>query len=321
MADTLYLRGIIPPMITPLATPQRLDEIATRRQVRRLLAAGVDGIFVLGTTGEGPGLPYAVRRELIRVTCDEVGDRVPVLAGVSDASFGESVALADYAASRGVCALTLTPPFYFLLGQDEIVAYYEKLASRLPLPFIAYDIPAMTKTHIEPETLKRLLDIDRMVGIKDSSGQMIYHHELQKIVRARPGFSLLIGPEELLAEAVAFGSDGGVPGGANVWPELFVEIFAAARNGDTARVVNLQRTLLRLGDIYRCGRYGSSMIKGVKCALAQMGICEDVMSEPFQPFGPRERQAIAAILDDLGLLRERKRSELAPANGVDAIAL
>jgi len=300
--STLRLRGIIPPMVTPLLTPSRLDEEATRRQLRRLLAGGVHGVFILGTTGEGPSLGHAVQRRLIEVTCDEVRGAVPVLAGISAAAFDESLRLARLAADCGVAALTVTPPFYYPLGQDEIVEYFEHLARQLPLPFVVYDIPAMTKTHMEAATVRRLLALPALIGIKDSSGQMIYHHELLRVAREREGLAVLIGPEELLAEAVLAGGHGGVPGGANIDPALYVQLYEAARRRDFAALEPLRDRLFLLRGIYQRGRFGSSMIKGVKCALKLMGVCGDVMTEPFQPFGPRQTAEIAALLRDLGLL-------------------
>jgi 4-hydroxy-tetrahydrodipicolinate synthase len=300
--SALRLRGIIPPMVTPLATPSQLDEEATRRQLRRLLGAGVHGVFILGTTGEGPSLGATLQRRLIDVTCAEIAGAVPVLAGISAAAFDESLALARHAADRGVAALTITPPFYFPLGQDEIVEYFEHLAPRLPLPFVVYDIPAMTKTHIEPATMQRLLGLPGLIGIKDSSGQMIYHHELLRLARARDEVAVLIGPEELLAEAVLAGGHGGVPGGANLDPALYVQLYHAARRRDLAALEALRERLFLLRGIYQRGRYGSSMIKGVKCALKLMGVCGDVMTEPFQPFGPRQTAEIADLLSRLGLL-------------------
>lgn len=302
MTEYRRLQGIIPPIITPLITPSALDHAGTERQIERLLKGGVHGIFALGTTGEGPSLSPGVRREMIERTCKSVNGRVPILAGISSASFDESVELATFCADCGVNLLTVTPPFYFPLGQAEIVEYFQHLSKRLPLPFIVYDIPSMTKTHIEPATVRRLMDIENLVGIKDSSGQMIYHHELIRLGRERPDFCVLIGPEELLAEAVCAGGDGGVSGGANIDPELYVALYEAAEAQDLARVAALRERLFSLRGIYFYGQFASSLIKGVKCALQQMDVCSDVMSEPFQPFGPEQTQHIQEILRELSLL-------------------
>ncbi len=315
---TEKLHGIIPPMVTPLATPSTLDEAAARRQLRRLLDGGVHGIFVLGTTGEGPCLPDTVKYDLIRVSCEEIADRVPLLVGISDAAFDESVHLAELCADLGVTALTITPPFYFPLGQDEVVDYYEQLAARLPLPFIIYDMPAMVKTHVEPDTVRRLMHLPNLLGIKDSSGIMIYHHELIRLARRRDDFSVLIGPEELLADSVTLGSDGGVPGGANLWPELYVGIYDAARHHDFTRLDSLREQLFTLRGIYLRGRYGSSMIKGVKCALKLLGVCQETMVEPFRPFGTPQADEIAAILRSLGLLADHPAAEVKSRNNAAA---
>jgi 4-hydroxy-tetrahydrodipicolinate synthase len=131
---------------------------------------------------------------------------------------------------------------------------------------------------------------------------MIYYHELLDEFRDDANFTTLIGPEELLAESVIFGGDGGIPGGANVHPRLYVSIYDAAKKGDLAKIAELQRELFLLRRIYQCGAYSSSLIKGVKCALKCLGVCGDFMAEPFHCFGEEQELKIKAVLAKLELL-------------------
>lgn len=295
------LRGIIPPMITPLAGRDTLDVAGTERLIEHILAGGVHGLFILGTTGEAPSLSYNLRRELISQTCNQVAGRVPVLVGITDTSFVESVNLAQHAADAGAQAVVLSAPYYFPAGQAELVEYVEDISDELPLPVFLYNMPSHTKLTFEPDTVRRTLDIPNIVGMKDSSAQMIYFHKLQMLCADRPDFTLLVGPEELLGEAVLLGAHGGVCGGANLFPKLYVDLYEAAAAGNLERVHELHAQVLRIGEtIYSVGQYRSAFIKGLKCALSCLAICEDCMAEPFQRFRPEHREKIETHLAELG---------------------
>ena len=296
------LRGVIPPLVTPLQDIDTLDQIGLEKLIEHVLAGGVNGLFLLGTTGEGPGLSKRLQHELVHRSCQLIKGRVPVLVGITHSSFIESIELAEYSADCGAAAVVLAPPYSFPAGQAELLEYLEHLAPRLPLPLYLYNMPAMTKIDISEDTLLRAADIPNIIGFKDSSGNMIRFHEYLRIMQHRPDFSLLMGPEELLAESVLFGGHGGVSGGANLHPRLFVDIYQAALRQDLPEVLRLQQELYRLRRLYQCGRYASTFIKGLKCALNILGICNDCMTEPFRPFRLPERKQVQAFLEDAGLL-------------------
>jgi len=293
-------------MVTPLRGRDELDVEGLERLIERILNGGVDGLFILGTTGEGPSLSYRLRRELIERTCRQVRARVPVLVGITDAAFIESVNLARHAAAAGADALVLAPPFYFPEGQPELQEYLDHLVAELPLPLFLYNMPTNTKVQYEPETLRRAMDSPHVVGLKDSSGDMNYFQHALVLLKRRPDWSLFIGPEELLAEAVSVGGHGGVPGGANVFPKLYVQLCTAARNGDVARSRQLHDQVMRIsGSLYQIGRHPSAIIKGIKCALACLGICNDFMAEPFHRFRAEERGRVERCLPELTAQVER----------------
>ncbi len=287
-------------MVTPLRGRDELDSAGLERLIEHILKGGVGGLFILGTTGEGPSLSYRLRRELTERACRQVGGRVPVLVGISDTAFVESVELARHAASVGAEALVVTPPFYFSEGQPELQEYLEHLIAELPLPVFLYNAPMNVKVQFELDTLRRAIEQPRIVGLKDSSRDMRYFDEAVRLAKQRADWSVLIGPEELLADAVLAGGDGGVPGGANVFPRLYVQLCEAARNRDSARAHQLHAVVMRIsGSLYRIGRHSSAVIKGIKCALACMAVCDDFMAEPFHRFRAEERARVQTQLAEL----------------------
>ncbi len=304
------LTGIIVPMVTPLRGRDELDVPGLHRLVEHILAGGVHGILALGTTGEAPSLSYRLRREVIEQTCAQAAGRVPVLIAVTDTAFVETVNLARYAADHGASGVVLAPPYYFPAGQPELLEYLHHLVPELPLPVFLYNMPSHTKLFYEPETVREAAEIPGVVGLKDSSANMIYFHRLQNLFQDRPGFALLVGPEELLGETLLLGGHGGVSGGANFNPRLYVELYNAAREKDLAQVAQLHEKIIRIStSIYSVGKYGSSVIKGIKCALSCLEICSDFMAEPFHRFREGERARILEHLHELSLLPEDEQCE------------
>ena len=302
MDNRKRLRGIVPPMITPMRDNNRLDEDGSRRLVEHMLSGGVHGIFILGTTGEAQSLSYPLRYELVELVCSQVGGRVPVLVGITDTSLEESLRLARKAAESGATAVVSAPPYYFAPSQQELIEYYTVLADRLPLPLYLYNMPSHVKVIIEPATVKKLSAHPNIVGLKDSSANMVYFQTLMHNLEEGSDFDLFVGPEELTAECVMMGAAGGVNGGANMFPELYVQLYEAAVAHDTDTVRKLQRRVMEISTtIYCIGKYGSSYLKGVKCALSLMGICDDYMCYPYQRFLPAERNKVRAALEHLGI--------------------
>jgi 4-hydroxy-tetrahydrodipicolinate synthase len=294
------LTGIIPPMVTPLRDHDELDVAGLERLVGRMLDGGVNGLFVLGTTGEGPSLSYRLRRELVERVCRQVKNRVPVLVGITDTAFVESINVARHAAEAGADAVVAAPPYYLPEAQPELREYLDHLVPELPLPLYLYNLPALTKVSFELETVRHAMDVSRIVGLKDSSGNLDYFKRVAGLLKQRPDWSLLIGPEELLLESISAGGLGGVSGGANLFPKLYVELFQAARAGNPARARELQSQVLRISrSLYRIGRHSSSIIKGIKCALACLGICDDFMAEPFHRFRAEERALVENRLREI----------------------
>jgi dihydrodipicolinate synthase/N-acetylneuraminate lyase len=296
------LRGIIVPMVTPLLDRDTLDLAGLERLLEHILVGGVHGLFILGTTGEAPSLSYRLRYELIQRVCDRVRKRVPVLVGITDTSFVESVNIAVKARDAGAQAVVLAPPYYFPAGQSELLEYLNHLTRELPLPLFLYNMPRFTKLIFEPETVRAAAEFPGIAGIKDSSGNMVYFRRLQSLLKDHPDFSLLMGREELLAEAILLGGHGSVCGGANLIPKLYVELYNAACVKDLPKVEVLHQKVMEFSTaIYHVGHYESSYLKGLKCALSCIGICSDFLAEPFHRFRRAEHEVIERYVKELGI--------------------
>lgn len=299
---TKPLRGIIPPAITPMIDNDTLDIIGLENLLNRMIEGGVSGVFILGTSGEAQNLSYSVRKDLIRHTCRIVNRRIPVLVGITDTSFSESLSLATVAAEQGADALVSAPPYYFAPGQAELIQYYTNLANRLPLPLFLYNMPSHVKVMIEPQTVLTLSEHPNIIGLKDSSANGTYFQKVIHLLRTQPDFSLLVGPEEMTAGMVLMGAHGGVNGGANLFPELYVKLYEAASRKDFDTIALLQPKLMEISfALYNIGKYASSYIKGIKTALNLLGICSDYMGEPFHKFDEPEREIVREQLIKLGI--------------------
>ena len=301
------LRGVIPPIVTPLLDHDSLDIDGLERLVGHILVGDPSGLFILGTTGEGPSLSYRLRREMIKHTCHIVAGRVPALVGITDTSLVESLGLAQYAADSGADAVVLAPPYYYCFTeQDELAEYVEKIVANLPLPLFLYNMPAMTKLVYETATVRRLMECPDIIGIKDSSGDLDYFNRLLGIAEQRSDWSVLAGHDLLMAETVLRGGHGGVTGGANLVPDLFVKIYKAAVRGDTACIAQMQQQLLQLWKLYEIGGRASASIVGLKCALSLIGICSDCVAYLLRRLEESDCNKIRLLLEKIDLTARKE---------------
>ncbi len=294
MNEQLYhtLRGVIVPLVTPLSAHDTLDQKGLHNLIEHVITGGVAGIFILGTTGEAQHLSYRTRREMISRSAQLVGRRVPLLVGISDTSVEEAVSLAAIAACKGATAVVATPPYYYHPGQPELVHFYTTLADAIELPLYLYNMPSHVKVNIEPETVLVLAEHSNIAGLKDSYANGVYFQKLLHLFKGKP-FSLFMGPEEITAEVVMMGGHGGVNGGANLFPSLYVQLYQAAVKRDYATIEQLQELVMTIStSLYTVGRYASSYLMGVKTALHLKGLCSDCMSNPFNSFEGAERELL-----------------------------
>jgi len=296
------LRGMIPPMVSPLLDDDALDIAGLERLVEYILGGGVHGLFVLGSTGEGPSLSGRVRRELIAHVCRQVSHRVPVLVGITDNSLAESLALANFAAVAGAQAVVCTAPSYFPAGDAELLNFFKSLNSRLSLPLLLYNMPALTGISFSMDVIRALMAEENIVGLKDSSGDLNYFQAVREVAADRPDWSLTVGPERLLADAIDLGADGGVSGGANLHPRLLVDLYESAAAKDDKRLAIAKADLAKLARLYQIQPcVNGPPIAVLKFALSCLGICQDHTAPPLLKFDGRHRSAVEELLDELGL--------------------
>ncbi len=295
-------RGIITPMITPLLNNETIDVEGLKRMINHLADGGVHGIFIMGTTGEGVSLSYQSKSELIGLTCEYANGRVPVFVGITDSSLPESISLAKKAELAGASAVVAALPYYFSLGQNEIINYFRKLADNVALPLFLYNIPSQTKIMIEAETVKALSSHPQIIGIKDSSGSAPYFNTLLHLLKDNKSFSVLVGPDEMMASTVLMGGNGGVNSGSNLFPRLFVDLYDAVVSGDLPKVSCLQEKVMAMSvKIYQTEKSGVSFLKGLKTALYLKGLCGNTMASPLLPY---EENEIAVIRENLSFLNQ-----------------
>ncbi|GAB3217943.1 dihydrodipicolinate synthase family protein [Algoriphagus aestuariicola] len=286
-------QGIFPPMITPLNPDFSLDVAHTEKLIEYLIDGGVHGIFIIGTTGESASISMDVKNDLIRLTCKKVAGRVPVLVGITESSFVQSLDLAAVALESGASALVAATPFYINIDQDEVVNYYQKLADAVKLPLFLYDMPSHTKVKIEIESAVKLSEHPNIIGLKDSTGNKDNFKALCDAFKNQPDFRLFIGPEEILAESLEMGGHGGVCGGGNLFPKLYVSLFEAFQKQEDEKVQNLQETILFLSEnIYQNGTYKSSYLKGLKASLSFEDLCDGTLALPLYSYSEEEQYAL-----------------------------
>ncbi len=305
---------IIPPLATPLLSQDELDHDGMERLIAHVLAGGVSGIFVLGTTGEGPSLSYRLRCDVVRAACQIAAKRVPVLAGITDTSYTESLRLATVAAEAGASAVAVAPPFYLLYSQAELLHYVERLAAESPLPIYLYNIPQLTKVAYGIDVVRAAIQIPRVIGLKDSASDLAYLEAVLNVTRQRADFQVYVGPEEILLEGLLLGATGGVCGGANLNPELFVRLFECTRNGQLEEARRLQNLVNEnSAALYTVGDQASSYLRGMKAALNCLGICSDLPALPLSRFSNDERALLSSRMTKV-LASQQWLSESSPSN-------
>ncbi len=293
-----FLKGIIPPVITPLLNDEELDIEGLKNLIEHLISGGVHGLFLLGTNGEAPHLSYTLRKELITKACEIIDKRVPVLVGITDTSFAGSVEIANHSKEAGADAVVIAPPYYFPISQKEMQDYLEDLVKALPLPFVLYNMPSCTKMHMSVETVKKAKELGAL-GIKDSSGDMFYLYTLIEEFKDSPDFSIIAGTELYLPDTILHGGHGAVPGGANIFPKLFVNLYNAAVKKDlkeTDRLLEIVHILYKT--IYDVGDSPMKITKGIKCSLSVMNVCDGYMAHPLREFEGEERALIEKYVNE-----------------------
>jgi len=295
----LPLKGIIPPMITPLKSNDELDRPGVEKLIEHIIGGGVHGLFLLGTNGEGPSLSYRIKKEFLKLSCEIIKGRVPVLVGITDSAFTEAIEMAEYSKSVGADSVVVAPPFYFPATETEMINYVEKLAPALPLPFVLYNMPMHTKINLSIPTIRRARELG-CLGVKDSSGDMANLYMLIDAFKEDQNFAVFAGTELYLPDAVIGGAHGAVAGGANVFPKLFVDLYDAALKKDHEKINYLRDQIIWLcNTMYVVSQSAARITISFKTALSILGICSDEMALPLRKLEGADREKIAAYLKEM----------------------
>jgi len=298
MLDISHLSGIIPPLVTPLHADESVDEPGLRRLVQHLLRGGVHGIFAMGSTGEFAALADHERRRGLEIVVDEVGGKVPVLAGVGDSSTRRALQRVEEAQAAGVDGLVAILPYYHQVNNMvEAKEHFEAIAQAASLPVMLYNIPQRVGVSLTVEAVSDLRQTAQVAGIKDSSEDF---NRFQAILRMESAaFRVFQGSELQAAVSLLMGAHGAVLGIANLVPKLCVALYEAARNDRVEQVREINRALSELNRIYWLE--GSSPIGSLKAALEMIGVCQPY---PARPMSRPDTQARARIEAEVKRFRD-----------------
>ena len=274
MFNRELIRGVIPPLATPLTSDGAVDERGLRLLIRRLLHAGCHGMFILGGTGEGIFVTDTVYEKAIEVAVDEVAGCVPVLVGVSDSSTGRAIARGRLAARLGADVLISNPPYMGQMSPPVVYDHFVRLAGETEMPVMLYNVPPSIPTNITVETVARLAEHENIIGMKDSAS---YTH-LTRVLQATrgTGFRVLCGVENFFMASMLAGAVGGTLASANVWPEISVRTYETCLSGDWISAQQAQDELsIFIGIAYRL-----NWVLVCKYALSLMGVCGETTVWP-----------------------------------------
>lgn len=300
--------GIIPPLLTPRTETGEIDRAGIAALVDHLVAGGVHGIFVLGSSGEVPYLTNAERDLVLSTAIEAADDRVPVLVGISEQTTTRTRDEADRLLAIGGDAAVVTTPFYALSDAAEVERHLRAIAAHVSVPVFAYDVPVRTHMKMPLDVLVRLAQEGVIAGVKDSSGDDIGFRRLLLATKHLPNFAVFTGHEVVTDGAMLGGAAGIVPGLGNVDPAGYVRVYDAAKVGDWASAVAEQDRLARLFDITGVatpGRVsaGAAGLGGFKTALQLMGVIgSNRMAEPMEALDAAEADRVREIITAAGLL-------------------
>jgi 4-hydroxy-tetrahydrodipicolinate synthase len=291
---TQPIRGILTPNITPVDAHGRVDHETLAGYVDWLIEQGVDGLYPNGSTGEFVRFTAEERQQIVKTVLHAARGRVPVLAGAAEANADETIAACNAYGDLGVRAVAIVAPFYYRLSPDGVYAYFHKIANAVRVDVTLYNIPLFASP-IDVDTVRRLaLECPRVVGIKDSSGDLPHMLRMIAAVRPqRPDFSFLTGWDPALTPMLLCGVDGGTNATSGVVPELTRAIYQACQQQEVDRAVRLQHALIPLFDLMiGTSEFPEGFRAGVRIRGWDMGPGR-------QPLTDRQRSASVAAQNQL----------------------
>lgn len=298
-------RGNVPALVTPCHPDGAPDTASMRRLVDRVLAHGVGGLNVLGSTGEFSLVEPRHRAGIIETVVAQAGGQVPVMVGCGRPSVAETVAEIREAASMGASAALVTPSYYFPLSQAESARFFSEVAEDSPLPILYYHYPLMTGCSAEVSTIVQLARSGAIAGLKDSSGDAAFFARMASEAMALPDFRLFVGGSAYLLGALALGADGVIGALSNFATHLDNTLLDAFAAGDLATARTAQAEIVRANAVlfFAYQRNAASVTKAI---LAHLEICGDAVFAPLSRLEEHERRDIIGQLPSLGISASRK---------------
>jgi 4-hydroxy-tetrahydrodipicolinate synthase len=297
------LQGIFTPTLVPLDERGEINERELRRFLSWLIERGVHGLYPNGSTGEFTRFTPEERRRIVKITCDEARGRVPVLAGAAETNVKETLAACEAYAGMGATAVAIVSPFYFRLSPDAVYAYFAEIGRNAPIDVTLYNIPAFASP-IDVPTIRRLSELPRIIGIKDSTGDIGFMMRMIAAVRPnRPDFSFLTGWEAVLAPMMMIGCDGGTNASSNAVPEVTRRIYELCLAGNYAEAMTWQYRILELFDAML---FPFEFPDGFRAAAGLRGFEFGHGRQPLSAAQVRDKVSLAAVLQcilaDFGLV-------------------
>lgn len=261
--------GIIAPILTPLTEDEKLNKPEMYNQIDRLIAAGISGIFALGTNGEFYAFSMEEKIEIIKVTIDAVKGRVPVYVGTGCVTTQETIELSKIAEELGADVLSVISPYFSGISQENLYDHFSSVAEAVKLPIILYNIPARTGNNIEYTTVKKLAKYENIIGIKDSSGN--FDNTLKYIENTDPRLSVLAGSDSLILWTLMAGGTGAISGCSNVFPELMVSIYKLWEEGKFEEANVAQKKIRPFRNVMQMGNPNSVVKRAANLLGYPMG--------------------------------------------------
>lgn len=297
MATVADIKGIIPPIITPMNqdSEQTVNHAELRSQVERLLAGGVHGLFAFGTNGEGYILSMKEKEAVLDTVISQVKGRVPVYAGTGCISTADTIRMSKCAEKMGADVLSVITPSFAVASQKELYDHYVAVAKSVNIPIVLYNIPARTGNRLLPETVQALCrDVDVIVGAKDSSGDL---ENLKAYIRLTKELdkdtAILAGNDGAILSCLKEGGAGGIAGRANIWPETVSSIYNRYLNIDLEGAQAAQDAVAVLQGVFKFGNPNTV----IKTAVAMLGHPVGQCRRPFNYLCPEGVEALKAVLE------------------------
>ena len=289
------LRGIFPATVSTFDMDGRFDPVSMRRIVRHQIDAGVHGLYVCGGTGEGLLMRSKERQDLLETVLDETRGDVTVIAHVGAFQIPESIALAQHASGIGVDAISALPPSYFY-KPDEIsqINYYKSIAQVSEVPLLIYNIPQRTGIAMTESLYDELIQVDNIIGMKDSSGDI---YTLGHLANKWKETVILGGEDELLLPSLIAGAIGGIGASYNLMPELYVQLWEAYQGNNIAKAAEIQ---VRVNDVIRALLISPDLIGGIKQVLAWMDLECGAPRSPNRTLSSEEAAKLRQAFDNIG---------------------